>query len=71
MEPCTPIRYVVLVSISDNVLTEYVGVPHRVVEDDMYNGIFIPKGATMIANLRQVSYSNLQVFSKNEYLIRV
>ena len=29
-----------------------VGVAHSVMEDDVYNGMFIPKGATIIANSR-------------------
>jgi cytochrome P450 len=28
-----------------------LGVPHKVVEDDWYEGMFIPKGATCIANI--------------------
>lgn len=27
-----------------------VGVPHRVTQDDYYNGVFIPKGSTVLAN---------------------
>lgn len=28
------------------------GVPHRSLEDDIYNGMFIPKGSVVIANIR-------------------
>ncbi|KAF8991684.1 cytochrome P450 [Cyathus striatus] len=28
-----------------------LGIPHRSLEDDMYNGMFIPKGSVVIANL--------------------
>ncbi|KAG8972266.1 hypothetical protein FRC05_010209 [Tulasnella sp. 425] len=31
------------------------GVPHRLTQDDMYNGYFIPQGTTVIANLWQMS----------------
>lgn len=31
------------------------GVPHRVMEDDVYKGMFIPKGSLIIANTRSVS----------------
>ncbi|TFK36163.1 cytochrome P450 [Crucibulum laeve] len=31
------------------------GVPHRAMEDDVYNGMFIPKGAIIIANTRGMS----------------
>lgn len=34
------------------------GVPHRVMEDDVYQGMFIPKGATIVANTRSV-YSDV------------
>jgi len=28
-----------------------LGLPHRVMEDDVYEGYFIPKGATVISNI--------------------
>lgn len=28
-----------------------MGVPHRNTEDDVYNGMFIPKGTTVLANI--------------------
>lgn len=28
------------------------GLPHRVMQDDIYEGMFIPKGTTVIANVR-------------------
>ncbi|PAV19443.1 cytochrome P450 [Pyrrhoderma noxium] len=30
--------------------TTPVGVPHRLIQDDTYNGMFLPKGSTIIAN---------------------
>ncbi|TFK32217.1 cytochrome P450 [Crucibulum laeve] len=32
-----------------------MGVPHRSLEDDIYNGMFIPKGSIMVANTRGMS----------------
>lgn len=32
------------------------GIPHRVLEDDVYNGMFIPKGSTVIANARAMTW---------------
>lgn len=28
-----------------------IGVPHRLMEDDLYNGMFIPAGATIVENI--------------------
>ena len=33
-------------------LTRSLAVPHRVMQDDIYNGMYIPKGSTVIANCR-------------------
>ena len=30
------------------------GIPHRALEDDVYKGMFIPKGSLVIANVRWV-----------------
>ena len=30
----------------------HVGLPHRSLDDDIYNGMFIPKGSLVIANMR-------------------
>ena len=43
-----------------------LNVPHRLTEEDVYNGMRIPKGATVIANMR--FYDNLSFFSN---LIRI
>ncbi|KAJ7691367.1 cytochrome P450 [Mycena rosella] len=32
-----------------------LGIPHRSLEDDVYNGMFIPKGSTVIANTRAMT----------------
>ncbi|TFK34318.1 cytochrome P450 [Crucibulum laeve] len=32
-----------------------IGIPHRSMEDDTYNGMFIPKGSIVIANTRGIS----------------
>lgn len=37
-----------------------LGVPHRSMEDDMYNGMFIPKDSIIIANTRSDYHSCLQ-----------
>lgn len=34
-----------------------MGLPHRVMADDVYNGMFIPKGAIIFANTRLISCS--------------
>jgi hypothetical protein len=42
---------------SINTLRSYLlrpGLPHRLMEDDEYNGLFIPAGTTVIANVRSV-----------------
>ncbi|KAJ7609927.1 cytochrome P450, partial [Roridomyces roridus] len=31
------------------------GVPHRLMEDNVYKGMFLPKGSTVFANLRAMS----------------
>ncbi|EED83433.1 predicted protein [Postia placenta Mad-698-R] len=36
-----------------------LGLPHRVVEDDSYNGYWIPKGTTVYANIWSSSHSGL------------
>ncbi|KAJ7601748.1 cytochrome P450 [Mycena rosella] len=33
-----------------------LGIPHRCMEDDVYNGMFIPKGATVMANSRAMTW---------------
>ncbi|KAJ3485910.1 hypothetical protein NLI96_g4615 [Meripilus lineatus] len=32
-----------------------LGIPHRVMEDDVYKGMFIPKGSTIIPNIRSMT----------------
>ncbi len=32
-------------------LAMYTGIPHSADEDEVYNGYFIPKGATVIGNV--------------------
>jgi len=38
--------------ITNNSLVWVTGLPHRVMKDDVYEGMFIPKGATVIPNTR-------------------
>ncbi|KAJ3491620.1 hypothetical protein NLI96_g552 [Meripilus lineatus] len=50
-----------------------LGVPHRVMTDDTHNGMFIPKGATVIANARAMTmdskvYENPSAFYPERYL---
>jgi cytochrome P450 len=33
-----------------------LGVPHKIIEDDWYEGMFIPKGATCVANIWQCNH---------------
>ncbi|KAK1228120.1 hypothetical protein PQX77_008855 [Marasmius sp. AFHP31] len=52
-----------------------LGVPHRAIDDDIYNGLYIPKGATVIANLRGMSldekvYSLPEAFDPVRFLPR-
>lgn len=37
--------------VLDVSLTFFEGVPHRVTEDNVFNGYFIPKGALVLSNL--------------------
>ncbi|KAJ8081652.1 hypothetical protein PM082_007498 [Marasmius tenuissimus] len=48
-------------------------VPHRAIDDDVYNGMFIPKGAMVVANIRGMSrdedvYSNPEAFDPSRFL---
>ncbi|KAJ8081649.1 hypothetical protein PM082_007495 [Marasmius tenuissimus] len=52
-----------------------LGVPHRAIDSDIYNGLYIPKGATVIANLRGMSldeelYSSPEAFDPVRFLPR-
>ncbi|KAJ7885479.1 cytochrome P450 1A2 [Mycena olivaceomarginata] len=42
------------------------GVPHRAMEDDVYNGMYIPRGALVFANVRGMSLD--EIFSPERYL---
>ncbi|KXN82394.1 O-methylsterigmatocystin oxidoreductase [Leucoagaricus sp. SymC.cos] len=49
------------------------GVPHRVMEDDVYKGMFIPKGSLVFANMRGISMNDAvhhepQRFNPSRYL---
>ncbi|KAJ7627403.1 cytochrome P450 [Roridomyces roridus] len=50
-----------------------LGVPHRLMEDDVYEGMFLPKGSTVFANLRAMSldertYSTPRSFTPERFL---
>ncbi|GLB43241.1 putative cytochrome p450 [Lyophyllum shimeji] len=50
-----------------------MGVPHRTMEDDIYNGMLIPKGSTVIANTRAMTldesvYQDPFTFDPTRYL---
>ncbi|KAF7349920.1 Cytochrome p450 [Mycena venus] len=50
-----------------------LGVPHRLMEDDIYQGMFIPKGTTIFANIRAMSldesiYSSPKCFFPERFL---
>ncbi|KAJ3484834.1 hypothetical protein NLI96_g5364 [Meripilus lineatus] len=50
-----------------------IAVPHRVMEDDIYKGYFIPKGSTVISNLYAILhdekvYPNPEKFDPERYL---
>ncbi|KAF9446807.1 cytochrome P450 [Macrolepiota fuliginosa MF-IS2] len=52
-----------------------LGVPHRALKDDIYKGMFIPKGATVIANewgisRNAASYRDADSFNPSRYLPR-
>ncbi|KAF5382531.1 hypothetical protein D9615_002807 [Tricholomella constricta] len=54
-------------------LTQTIGVPHRSLEDDIYNDMFIPKGSVIIANIRGMTldesmYSNPLEFNPDRFL---
>ncbi|KAK1231449.1 hypothetical protein PQX77_005429 [Marasmius sp. AFHP31] len=55
-----------------NVIAPF-SVPHRAINEDVYNGTFIPKGAVVIPNVRGMSmdedvYSNPRVFDPARFL---
>lgn len=54
MEPYPPAGSVAL---SETVVAT-VGLPHRSMEDDDYNGMFIPKGTLVIPNTRYTSINS-------------
>jgi len=50
-----------------------LGVPHRSIEDDVYNGMFIPKHSMVISNIRAMTwderiYSEPKRFNPSRYL---
>ncbi|KAJ6454381.1 cytochrome P450 [Mycena sanguinolenta] len=50
-----------------------LGVPHRLIEDDVYEGMFIPAGSTVFANIRAMSldeskYSSPTTFYPERFL---
>ncbi|KAG6809525.1 hypothetical protein H0H92_015921 [Tricholoma furcatifolium] len=50
-----------------------LGIPHRSLEDDVYRGMFIPKGSLVIANTKAMThddktYSNPSAFDPSRYL---
>lgn len=50
-----------------------LGIPHRLMEDDVYRGMFIPMGSLVIANIRAMSlddkiYKNPHDFNPSRYL---
>ncbi|RDB17682.1 hypothetical protein Hypma_001256 [Hypsizygus marmoreus] len=50
-----------------------MGIPHRSMEDDIYNGMFIPKGSIIIANTRAMTlderiYADPHTFNPSRYL---
>ncbi|OHE93537.1 cytochrome P450 1A2 [Colletotrichum orchidophilum] len=50
-----------------------IGVPHRSLEDDVYDGMFIPKGSFVYANARAMThdertYSNPEAFDPDRYV---
>jgi len=49
------------------------GIPHRSMEDDVYNGMFIPKGSIIVANTRGITldedvYKDPHTFDPSRYL---
>ncbi|KAK1231443.1 hypothetical protein PQX77_005423 [Marasmius sp. AFHP31] len=49
------------------------GMPHRAINDDVYNGMLVPKGAMVIPNVRGMSldedvYSNPKAFDASRFL---
>ena len=47
---CTP-RYVLKKDEIKVKLTVVLGLPHRLMEDDVYKGMFIPKGSLVFGNI--------------------
>lgn len=44
-----------------------VGVPHRSLEDDVYNGMFIPKGSIIYANARAMCYDETRYKNPSQF----
>lgn len=50
-----------------------IGVPHRVSEDDVYDGMFIPQGSVVVANIRGMTwdekiYTDAKAFNPERFL---
>ncbi|KAG6868227.1 hypothetical protein C0993_006003 [Termitomyces sp. T159_Od127] len=53
--------------------TAPTGIPHRLMEDDIYRGMLIPRGSTVIANIRAMTldesvYHDARKFDPSRYL---
>ncbi|EFQ31563.1 hypothetical protein CGRA01v4_01485 [Colletotrichum graminicola] len=44
-----------------------LGVPHRSLEDDIYNGMFIPKGSIVYANARAMTQDERAYFDPGRF----
>lgn len=69
MEPSDTVGYVYSFSWLNPVITPgYIGVPRETTADDVYKGMFIPKGATVIPN---ITYATLCAQGPTEVLTRL
>lgn len=50
-----------------------MGIPHRSLEDDVYNGMFIPQGTIVFANIRGMGlhehiYKDAKIFNPDRFV---